>query len=208
MDPFISTDDLATFTGQVLDEDRAEFAVAAACQSVRTYLNRPLNLTTETRLLSGAGTNALVLAWPVVEILTVTLYPNDEDFEEELLPEDYVVDGAVLYRREGWWPKGLLNIAVEYTHGYAVDDSEVDDSGDIQVGRVPEDIQAVALELADQLYSAGTSVGGSGETSGYTIGPDSYSETFDVGAAARDVSGGGLNAGQKARLQPYRAVPV
>lgn len=202
MIPFVSVDDLSDYLGQDLSgSDLAVIAVNAACQSIRTFLNRPLNLITETVTLDGSGTDALLLNAPVVSVDTVT--EDDVELDETT---DYIVGDDVLYR-VGWcWPRGRRNIEVTYTHGYAVDESDVGaDSGDVgSPGRMPDDIRQVALELADSIYNASTTVQGSGATTGYTVGPESYSEQFDVGTTTNRTVAGNLSAGQRDRLRPYR----
>lgn len=205
--PFISLEDFALYTGVSegsLNPDRVNIALNAACQIVRTYVNRPLNLTFETVKVDGTGTDTLLLNGPLVDV--DTLLEDDVAVEDD----DYVVGTHALYRKGGGvWSRGRRNITLTYRHGYAIDETDVGaNSGDIGIViRMPDDIRQVALELADAVYSASTTVVGSGATTGYTVGPESYSEQFDVGTQVRQAIGGGLDSGQMARLKPYRYRP-
>lgn len=196
MIPFISVDDLGTYMDQDLSSsDLAVIAVNAACQSVRTYLNRPLNLITETVTVDGTGTDALLLNGPVVDVDSISIDGTEVDASE------YVLGLSSVYRLNSWWPPGRRNIEVVYTHGYAVDESDVGaDSGDVGApDRMPDDIREVALELAQAVVNSGGS-SASGAITSETIGE--YAYTVDAGSA--QAAGGGLNDNQKARLNPYR----
>jgi hypothetical protein len=198
--PFISTEDLGTYMGQDLTaSDLAVVAVDAACESVRTYLDRRLNLTTDTVRVDGSGTDALMLQGPIVNVDTIT--ENDSAVSED----DYVLGDSMIFKLGGVWSPGRLNIVVAYTYGYAVTEAEVGaDSGDVGViERMPSDIREVALELAQSILNSGGS-SASGAITGEDIGDYSYT----VDAATILTAGGGLNSTQTRRLSPYRYIPV
>jgi hypothetical protein len=145
MIPFISRADLGDYMAQDLtSSDPALMAVDAACEAVRTFCRRRLNKTTdETITLDGSGTDTLLLPnWPVIGTPTVT--------EDDVAVTAFVVDGSLLRRNDwGYWSRGVGNIEVTYSHGYAV--SEVDVDG---AERMPADLRMVALQIAAGLMSA------------------------------------------------------
>lgn len=204
MRPFISTADLGALLGQdVTTDELAVIAIDAACQSVRTYVDRPLNLIAETVRLDGSGTDTLLLMGPLVNVDTVS---------EDSVPVDesaYVLGSHAIYRLDGIWAVGRRNIEVEYSHGYAVTEADVgSDPGDVgNIVRMPSDIREVALELAATIFNANSTAGASGALTGETIGD--YSYTVDAAAAAAASSTVGvLNDSQRSRLRPYRYIPV
>ena len=192
MVPYISVADLSDYMGQTLTSDLATIAVDSACETVRTFLNRRLNLTTQTVEVDGSGTDALALDGPLVDVDTVTV---DDVVVEDT---DYVLGISQLYRVDGSvWPVGRRNVSVTYTAGYAIDEGDVGaDSGDVgTITRMPSDIREVTLELA--------------------AGFMSVAETRFHAQAVRDAVGGsepeegpivlqGLTASQRRRLRPHR----
>lgn len=182
--PFISQDDLAQAIDEsVHDQDLATIALDTACDTVRAYLDRYLNLVTdETVLVDGSGTASLALpGFPVSDV--------DDSVTADgtaVANTRYALDpeSGILYLTEfgATWPRGRRNISVKYSHGYAPTEGEVS----AQVKRVPSDIRFVALSLARRLYTnAGVAdgsasavrdaIGGTEEWTPFTV-PDLLTE--------------------------------
>lgn len=178
MIPFISDDDLSAYLGTTVTEADLIVTIAldAACQVVRDELRRNVNLEADDEVtLSGTGIDSLVLPqWPLSEVADVTL-----DDVSLTVDTDYLVDPerGVLYRVNGVWTVGHLNVVVTYSHGYALDESQVSDSPPIE--RVPSSVRLVALQLAAAIWrSAGPTSATDGTITSETIG--SYSYTIDA----------------------------
>jgi hypothetical protein len=180
--PFISTGDLSAVVGQdVAGDDLAQIAIDSSCEMIRSYLGQRLNyLADEEVMMGGSGGMALVLPeMPIVSITSITVDGTEEtDFV-------YVKKAGLVYRGDSQtWPRGVANIAVTYSHGYAVQESDVelDPTDDTPLpDRMPSDIRRVALALAQRIFvSAGTVLGAK---SSETISPDSYSYTISESAS-------------------------
>ena len=180
MIPFISHEDLGayletTFTGGEL---LVKIALTGACDAVRAELHRKLNLTeVEDIVMDGNQTAALILPErPVHEIDNVTI--DDEVIDADILYLD--TPRGVLFLTDGsLWTWGKGNVALTYTHGYALDEPDV--GGTIE--RVPANIRLVALRLAAGVYrTKGTSDTAGTVVTSETIG--SYSYNQEVSAAA------------------------
>lgn len=167
--PFISRDDLGDYMAQDLTtSDVAGIAIDAACETIRTFTDREINFTEDdVVLLNGSGTNGLLLPnYPVIGTPVVLI--------DGAASTDFVVQGSRLARTD-WalWPLGIANIEVTYSHGYAVNEADVDPAGP---DRVPSDLRNVALQIAAGLMSVAEtrfhavsprdSVGGSAPTEG------------------------------------------
>lgn len=192
--PFISLADLSDLLGSdVSTEDLAVIAIDSACESVRTYLDNPVNLVEDEIIrLDGSGTYRLVLPRPPVREVTAVTELATTTTDEVILDAevDFVLErGGILRRIDYVWLRGSGNIEVTYSHGWDISEAPVWE-------RVPSDIRRVALELAKRLYQAGQVAAG-GITS-ETVG--SYSYTVDPAA------GGALELTphEMARLDPYR----
>jgi hypothetical protein len=162
--PFISSADLSDQLGQdVTSSDLAIIAIDSACEIVRSYLDQYLNLVESDEVtLDGTGTYSLLLPQrPVVAV-------NSVEIADEADPEFYLDDAGILYRTDGVvWTKGHGNVTVDYDHGYAFHESDVDGAR-----RMPSDIRRVALELASRIWvSQGTQTG---QVESETIGSYSY----------------------------------
>jgi hypothetical protein len=185
--PFVSRQDLSDKIGRdVTADDGAVIAVDSASQMVRTIAEQSFNRGTTTVVLDGTGSDALLLPErPVNSVGTVTI-------GDDVLDEDaYTVrDDGVLILRSGtaWqsqplfsdelsfgvaWPKGRQNISVTYDHGYT---------------EVPEDVRAVALELASRIVIQG---------------PVMF-ETLGPASARYSVASTDFTEGEKQILRKYR----
>jgi hypothetical protein len=155
--PFISRADLGDFMGQDLTgNDMAGIALDTACETVRTFVRRQLNYVPDDEItLDGSGTDTLRLPeWPVFGDVTVTV--------DETATTDYVLQESRLVRTDGGcWARGISNVAVTYSHGYAVQEGDVADPGP---QRVPSDLRQVALAIAAGLMSVS-------ETRFHTVSP-------------------------------------
>lgn len=186
MMPFISTSDLGEFLGQdVTDDQLAIIAIDSACEVIRSYCGQRLNyLADETITLNGDG---LVLMLPELPVVVVSAVAEDDVALEAT--DFYSTRMGVLYRTSGIWSAGLQNIVVTYSHGYAVNESDVelDPTDDTPLpDRMPSDIRRVALGLAQRIFvSSGTVVG---TKASETIGPDSYSYTLANSTSSGTVS--------------------
>lgn len=139
MADLITIDDFM-FAGGDPDSVAAAFAMSAASEMVRGYLNQYVSLVTnDVILLTGSGTRALILPeLPVVAINSVTVGGD------ALVVADYVESRGVLWRRTSdalddngvhitsTWTAGY-DVVINYTHGYAV---------------VPADIRLVTARIA------------------------------------------------------------
>lgn len=162
-DPFISRGDLALFLHRdatSLDDDELGLvAVDSACEHLRKLTGQNFNEGETTVRLDGTGTRSLILPQaPVEEVSSVVIA------DEALDPEDYLVTDAGALRRVRWngqdvstwrygWPKGQMNIAVTYSHGF---------------GEIPRDLRMLALIIAARIYEQSVerqeTVGGSTTT--------------------------------------------
>lgn len=184
MVPFISDDDLSAYLGTTVSETDLNTVIAldSACQAVRDYLRRDINLVEDDIVtLDGTGTSVLLLPErPVVDIAEIQVDDEVIDADEYVWDAD---TGRVIRLQDTWWwtpwGDGVQNIQVTYSHGWAL--SEADVSGLIE--RVPSSIRLVALRLAAATYrgTIAASASGSGSIKTETIG--SYSYTLDDGAA-------------------------
>lgn len=185
--PFISSDDLSAYLDTTVTggELIVEIALDGACEAVRREMDRVLNLTVEEDIvLDGNWTNALVLPQrPVHEVKAMSVTLDDEAVDDADLYLE--VDRGVLFLTDGtYWTWGKGNVALTYTHGYAIE--EVDVAGTIV--RVPSNIRLVALRLAAAIYrSKGSTTAASGAAlTGEHIG--TYEYTQDAAAATEMAS--------------------
>jgi hypothetical protein len=136
--PFISEDDLGTYLGYELVEDKATLCVEGACDLVRNRTGQAFDeVKEETITLDGSGTDAVVLPQlPVTEVIAVT------DDETEL--EDFrLTQAGILQRTDaGVWTRGRGKVEVTYSYGYTAE-------------TVPREVRVLALTLAARLYQQG-----------------------------------------------------
>jgi len=178
--PFVSVDDLGIMLGQDLtgSEDLATIAIDSSCEMIRSYLGQLLNYVEDDEVeLGGTGGMALLLPqMPIVDITDVTVS------EVEETGYVFVPKTGCVFRGNGTiWPRGVRNIALTYSHGYAVVEEDVDEANGIY--RMPADIRRIAMSLAQRIFvSAGSVIG---TLASETISPDSYAYTLaDTGSGS------------------------
>jgi hypothetical protein len=153
MDPFVSTVDLGAYLNKTIDGDDtlAIMVLDAACQAIRTYTNQDLNLERrDTIQLHGTGHRDMLLPQlPVIEVHSISV-------DDEVLDEDdwHVGEAGILYRLTSpfRWATGIGNVEVEYTHGWGIDEDELEESGEPDADRMPSDLRMVAVRIAANLY--------------------------------------------------------
>lgn len=207
--PFISSTDLGEFLGQDVTSDQlAIMAIDSACEIIRAYVGQRLNYDAlDVVLLNGNGRSSLILPQvPVVEVAEVVM-----DDVVLATTDYYVTRSGVLSRRtlNDVWSVGVQNILVTYSHGYAVNESDVEDNPDDDVrkpDRMPSDIRRVALGLSRRLFVAAGSVEETGTKASESITPDSYSYTNATtsGSSTTVSSAGVLADDERALLNPHR----
>lgn len=149
--PFVSRQDLSDYLGRdVTADDGATIAVDAACDMVRTLTDQELDEITETIVVDGTGTDAIVLPeQPVSNVGTVNLI--DSLGGTTAVTDFAVSEQGILFRTRGSaldpsppyvWPAGRQNVEVNYTHGYGTAD-------------FPADIRIVALSAAARMVIQG-----------------------------------------------------
>jgi len=175
--PFVSVTDLGILLGQDLSSSElATIAIDSSCEMIRSYLGQHLNWV-EDDVVTMGGTGGKALLLPELPIVSISEILVDETVEEDFV---YVVKAGLVYRGNGTiWPRGVANITVTYSHGYAFDEDDVEDDPDDDTPkpeRMPADIRRVALALSQRIFvSAGTVVGALKSES---ISPDSYTYTL------------------------------
>jgi hypothetical protein len=177
MQPFISTADLGALVGQDLtNSDLAVIAIDSSCEMIRSYLGQRLNYDPNDTVLMG-GTGGLAQLVPELPIVAIeTIYIDDVEETDYV----FVKKAGLIYKRdETVWPRGVDNISVTYSHGYAYLETDVEDDPDDTTpkpDRMPADIRRIALALAQRIFiSAGTVLG---QVASETISPDSYAYTL------------------------------
>ena len=204
--PFISHEDLGayletTFTGGEL---LVKIALTGACEAVRRELYREVNLVEDDEVvLDGNNTDALILPErPVHEVSNVTM--DGEAVADEDLYLD--IERGILFLTSGaYWSRGKGNIELTYTHGYALDEPDVDGT----IERVPANIRLVALRLAAAVYrSKGIDLAAStGVVSGESIGTYKYTQEVDVQAVS-DLASTLITDNDRMSLHSQRSVYV
>lgn len=177
--PFISHEDLGAYLETTLNGSDLIVLIAldGACEAVRQHLHRRLNLEVDDQIvMDGNSTSALILPErPVHEVQAASVMLDDAAVADESLYLD--VERGLLWMTDGgWWSYGKGNIALTYTHGYALTEDAVDGT----IERVPANIRLVALRLAAEVWrSKGATT--TGAVTGEHIG--TYQYTQEVAAA-------------------------
>lgn len=181
MQPFISLTDLGTYLKRDLtDDDLAVIVLDAACETVRGYIGQDVNLNLEGfATLNGSGTESLLLPqMPVIGVASVT-----EDGVELAEGDEWLLDrdgrSGILRRLplHVVWPLGYGNVEVEYAHGWAAEEADVDEESGVY--RVPSDLRRVALAVAQRFYA---NAGTRGPVKQETMGSYSYTLAGDAEA--------------------------
>jgi hypothetical protein len=194
-EPFVTLETFSDFVGQDLTEDEAaEIAIDAACQLIRTYLDRQVNFIEDEAIrVSGSGTDIILLPnWPIRNITSITIDGEELDELNENDEENWRFGASgLVFRLDTYvWPRGHENIEVVYSSGWPFDEEFTDD--------VPADIKLVAILVAKRIYALReVSASGALKTS-ETIGRYSYTLSD-----AQEASGGGLIESERAALDRY-----
>lgn len=204
MIPFISDDDLSAYLGQTVSEADLDVVIAldAACQTVRDMIRRSVNLVADDEItMDGNGAGVLLLPQrPVAEVTEVSVDGTLLDPTEYDLLGDQGTLRLTTLATIGTWTPGISNVAITYTHGWAL--SEDDVTPDPPVNRVPSSIRLVALRLAAAVWlqhhgAAGTTPAGA---TSETIGGYSYSVDSAAASLTAAIS---LTPEDRASLAPW-----
>jgi hypothetical protein len=198
-DPFISTDDLEAILGVTLANPNAlivKISLDTACTAVRTYLGQAVNLV-EDDIEKRHGNGHLRMRLkqrPVRAVASVTID------DVELTTDRWKLKDSTIWLTEGdmFW-RGILNVEIEYDHGWDLTDV----SGDMGV---PADIRFVALESARRVYkSVADSAVPATALQSETIGSYSYTlAALPPEVASAVVAAGSLLPGEMDMIYPYR----
>lgn len=138
---FITTEELGSYLGRDLSsDDIAQTVVDMACATCETVAGQTFTEASETIVLDGTGTDAVVLPGvPVSSVTTVSVAGT--------ATTEFVADKrrGMLLKQAGIWPRGRANLEVKYKHGY-------------KSTEVPPDVRMVALSLAARLVVQGPAV--------------------------------------------------
>lgn len=145
--PFISSTDLAEYTGYVLDPDKALIAVDSACDMLRSLAEQTWEYKEDdVVLLDSDGTDSLFLPeLPVYEVSSVEgpggiAASHFVDLEYGIIKTQYP------YQR---FLRGRGIYEVTYTHGYV---SQIVGGMPPNVEKFPSDLRVLALVLAMRIY--------------------------------------------------------
>lgn len=207
--PFISVADLGTYVSQDLTaSDLAVIVLDAACELIRADLDQFINLVLDDEVtMNGKDRSLLILPeQPIVDVSEILV---DADPLDELIEgTDFriVNERSMLERLSSGSPgedtvwDSENSYQITYSHGWAVQETEVDVTSGIF--RVPSSIRMVALALAATGMVAGrTGVGG---VQSETLGRYKYT------LAAVDAGGSGMILSEKQcdALDKYRVEGV
>jgi hypothetical protein len=112
-------------------------AIEEATEAIKNWCHQEIEQISETITIDCAGGTRIHLPQlPVTAVTKVVV-----DGIELTASVDYKLgQHGILYRVNGYWPGGIQNVAITYTHGYAV---------------IPEDIVGVCARSASRVYQAG-----------------------------------------------------
>lgn len=176
--PFVSIADLSAYLKTTIsDQDLlAVAAIDAACQAIRTYTNQDLNLARhdEITLHGNRYRDLLLPQLPVWEVHEITV-------DDVLLePDDWFLgEAGILYRTSSpfYWTAGIGNITIDYSHGWAVVEDDIEESDEPDAGRMPSDLRMIALRIAEGLFQNAPS-----NIRQETLGSYSYTLAESVGS--------------------------
>ncbi len=198
-DPFITTTDLEAILGVTLPAPNAlivKIALDGACTAVRTSLGQVVNLVNnDVELRHGNGNVRMRLRQrPVRAVDSVTV-------DDELIATTNwkLKDSTVwLHKGDVFW-RGILNVSIQYDHGWDLTDV----SGDMGV---PADIRLVALGAARRIYKAvADSAVPATALQSETMGSYSYSlASLPADVAVAVATAGALLPTEEASLDRYR----
>lgn len=138
---FCTVDDVV----QLLQVDISEYeayqsclrAIKEATEVIKNYCQQEIERVSETITIDCAGGSKIYL--PELPVSAVTKVIEDE--VELTANDDYKLgQHGILYRVDGYWPAGIQNVVITYTHGYVT---------------IPDDIVGVCARSASRVYQAG-----------------------------------------------------
>lgn len=120
---YATTTDLETHVGATLDTARAQQMIDAATAAVDMLAGRNLEEAEVTETIDGAGTDTVLLHWPVSVVSSVALV--DDDGTEETLTGPGSSDLDYRWSANGWlervgdcWPARPRSVKITYTAGF------------------------------------------------------------------------------------------
>ena len=151
--------------------------IASASRFIESWVGRTITSVTYTETFNGDGHARLVLPnYPVTAVSSVTIDGSPIPAAAPAAPNGYLFDALVLYLNGYAFARGVQNVTVVYTAGYA---------------SVPPDLAQACIELVALRYKERDRVGqGSKSVGGETI-------TFTVAEMTESV---------RATLSRYRKV--
>jgi hypothetical protein len=191
--PFVSSDDLAAFTGLTINaaDLKTKIALDSACDAVRSYLGQDINLVEDdVEWHSGHGymhDRIRLRQRPIVAVTEVRIDVVAGSTGAVLAAANYNVRDSFIVRTDAsYWLSGNDNIKVTYDHGWTVPPTS-------QSAAVPADVRLVALSAARRVYSgvgASDAAGFGGERIGdyeYTNPKGTATSTAELLMAEMDV---------------------
>jgi hypothetical protein len=190
MTDWITLENLADYMdADTLPLESSELAIAAACQSIRKYLDQEITyVEDDIELRNGRGKYRIRLRErPVREVTLVEV--DGTELDSTLWHHR----SGILERIDGFaFPRGIANIAITYSHGW-----DVEESSDADYLGIPADLKLVTLSAAARgVRSVGTDTGMESET----IGQYSYKRGTNDAKAS---SGLDLTFAEMATLDRY-----
>jgi hypothetical protein len=192
MDDFISVDDLAAFMGKDdLDDDQAAFAVAAAQQVVRNYMQQEVTFhedDVEYPHVPWGYRRFRLRQRPVRAVTEVRV--DDQALDETT---DWVLRNSTVVLTDAPWS---AEVSVTYDHGWDAPGSETEDVP------VPADIRRVALSVARRSYIGSLSADDEQPLRSETIGSYSYT-TAASSSYSSPASGSSMTESEMETLDWY-----
>lgn len=112
-------------------------AIEEATEVIKNWCQQEIEQVSEELTIDCAGGAKIFL--PELPVTAVTKVVADD--VELTASVDYKLgQHGILYRVNGYWPDGIQNVEITYTHGYAT---------------IPEDIVGVCARSAARVYQAG-----------------------------------------------------
>jgi hypothetical protein len=200
--PFVSSDDLAAFTGLTIDSAalKTKIALDSACDAVRSYLDQEINLATnDVEWHSGHGymhDRIRLRQRPIVEVTEVREDVVAGGTGTVLDPANYNVRDSFIVRTDAsYWLSGNDNVKVTYDHGWVVPSTS-------QSASVPADIRLVALSAARRVYS-GVGVSDAAGFGGERIGDYEYTNPKGTATSVAELLMAEMDVLDRYRISSY-----
>jgi len=117
--------------------ESCERAIKEATEVIKNYCQQELSQVTEKITIDCAGGTRIFL--PELPVSAVTRVVSDDTLLTA--NTDYKLgQRGILYRVTGYWPAGIQNVEITYTHGFAT---------------MPDDIVGVCARSASRVYQSG-----------------------------------------------------